>query len=55
VKNAINDVDGYHLYFAETRQVSLAGGAGGSQEKGAKALDMLFCQQALCLSGGRSN
>ena len=37
------------------RQVSLAGGAGGSQETGAKALGLLFCQQALCLSGGTSN
>ena len=33
------------------RQVSLAGGADGSQESGAKALGLLFCQQALCLSG----
>jgi len=32
------------------RQVSLAGGAGGSQETGAKALGLLLCQQALCLS-----
>jgi len=37
------------------RQVSLAGGAGGSHKKGAKALGLLFCQQALCLSGGTSN
>ena len=37
------------------RQVSLAGGAGGSQETGAKALGLLLCQQALCLSGGLSN
>jgi len=37
------------------RQVSLAGAAGGSQETGAKALGLLFCQQALCLSGGMSN
>ena len=37
------------------RQVSLAGGAGGLQESGAKALGLLFCQQALCLSGGTSN
>jgi len=34
------------------RQVSLAGAAGGSNEMGAKALGLLFCQQALCLSGG---
>jgi len=32
------------------RQVSLAGGVGGSKENGAKALGLLFCQQALCLS-----
>lgn len=37
------------------RQVSLAGGAGGSQASGAKALGLLFCQQALCLSGGMSD
>ncbi|MCK9589352.1 MAG: hypothetical protein M0Q93_08325, partial [Terrimicrobiaceae bacterium] len=37
------------------RQVSLAGGAGGSQMSGAKALGLLFCQQALCLSGGISD
>jgi len=37
------------------RQVSLAGAAGGSQESGAKALGLLFCQQALCLSGGMSD
>jgi len=29
------------------RQVSLAGAAGGSQASGAKALGLLFCQQAL--------
>jgi len=33
------------------RQVSLAGGAGGTQTSGVKALGLLFCQQALCLSG----
>ena len=32
------------------RQVSLAGAAGGSHATGAKALGLLFCQQALCLS-----
>jgi hypothetical protein len=37
------------------RQVSLAGGNGESHEKGAKALGLLFCQQALCVSGGTSN
>ncbi|MFZ4779291.1 MAG: hypothetical protein ACOYM3_28335, partial [Terrimicrobiaceae bacterium] len=37
------------------RQVSLAGGAGGSQASGAKEQGLLFCQQALCLSGGTSN
>jgi len=37
------------------RQVSLAGAAGESQASGAKALGLLFCQQALCLSGGMSN
>ena len=37
------------------RQVSLAGAAGGSQRMGAKAHGLLFCQQALCLSGGTSN
>jgi hypothetical protein len=36
-------------------QQSLAGGEGGSQGLGAKALGLLFCQQALCLSGGTSN
>ena len=34
------------------RQVSLAGGMGGSNASGAKALGLLFCQQAMCLSGG---
>jgi hypothetical protein len=29
--------------FCVPRQVSLAGGAGGSQKMGAKALGMLFC------------
>jgi len=44
-------------YFSANvpRQVSLAGGMGGSQEMGAKALGLLFCHQALCLSGGTSN
>ena len=37
------------------RQVSLAGGARGSQRMGVKALGMLFCQHPLCLSGGTSN
>jgi len=37
------------------RQQSLAGGVGGSQGLKAKALGLLFCQQALCLSGGTSN
>ena len=37
------------------RQQSLAGGAGGSHGLGAKALGLLFCQQALCLSDGMSN
>jgi len=32
------------------RQVSLAGGNGGSQESGAKALGLLCFSQALCLS-----
>ena len=32
------------------RQVSLAGGNGGSNASGEKALGLLFCQQALCLS-----
>jgi hypothetical protein len=42
-------------FFANVRrQVSLAGGAGGSQKMGAKALGLLLCQQALCLSGGTS-
>jgi len=30
------------------RQVSLAGEVGRSQKTGAKALGLLFCQQALC-------
>jgi len=40
------------IYFLANvpRQVSLAGGAGGSQGLGAKALGLHFCQQALCLS-----
>ena len=37
------------------RQVSLAGGAGGSQASGAKALGLLCSSQALCRSGGMSN
>jgi len=37
------------------RQVSLAGGAGRSQTTEEKALGLLFCQQALCLSGRTSN
>jgi len=37
------------------RQVSLAGGVGGSQETRAKALGLLCFSQALCLSGGTSN
>jgi len=37
------------------RQVSLAGGAGGSNGSGAKALGLLCCQQALCLSGRMSD
>jgi len=32
------------------RQVSLAGGVGGSQGNGVKALGMLFCQHPLCLN-----
>jgi len=32
------------------RQVSLAGGVGGSQKMGVKALGLLCCQQALCLN-----
>jgi hypothetical protein len=36
------------------RQQSLAGVVGGLQGLGAKALGLLFCQQALCLSGGTS-
>jgi hypothetical protein len=35
------------------RQVSLAGGNGESNASGAKALGLLFCQQALCLSAER--
>ena len=42
--------DGVHFSV-----VSLAGTARGSQASGAKALGLLFCQQALCLSGGTSN
>jgi len=41
---------GYFSLPNVPRQVSLAGAAGGSQETGAKALGLLFCQQALCLS-----
>jgi hypothetical protein len=36
------------------RQVSLAGGVGGSDTWGVKELGLLFCKQALCLSGGTS-
>ena len=44
-----------HIFSANVpRQVSLAGGVRGSQRMGAKALGLLFCQQALCLSGGMS-
>jgi hypothetical protein len=43
------------FFFNVPRQQSLAGGAGGSQGLGAKALGLLFCQQALCLSGETSN
>ena len=32
------------------RQVSLAGGAAGSQKMGVKAHGMLFCQHPLCLN-----
>jgi len=32
------------------RQVSLAGGTGGSQKLGVKELGLLCCQQALCLN-----
>ena len=40
-----------HMFLANVpRQVSLAGAADGSQAWGAKALGLLFCQQALCLS-----
>jgi len=48
--------DGWFILSANVpRQVSLAGGAGGSNASGVKALGLLFCQQALCLSGGTSN
>ena len=47
--------DGWFILSANVpRQVSLAGGAGGSNASGVKALGLLFCQQALCLSGGMS-
>jgi len=32
------------------RQVSMAGGEGESHAMGAKALGLLFCQQALCVN-----
>ena len=45
-----------HIFLANVpRQVSLAGGSSGSNASGAKALGLLFCPQALCLSGGTSN
>jgi hypothetical protein len=45
-----------HIILANVpRQQSLAGEAGGSQGLTAKALGLLFCQQALCLSGGTSD
>jgi hypothetical protein len=37
------------------RQVSLAGAVGGSQASGAKAIGLLLCQQAVCLSGETTN
>ena len=51
------DLAGEAFYFMPNvpRQVSLAGAAGGSHETGAKALGLIFCQQALCLSGGTLN
>ena len=41
-----------NLYFLANvrRQVSLAGGNGGSQRMGVKALGMLCCQHPLCLN-----
>jgi len=39
-----------YLFPNVPRQVSLAGGAGEPKTLGAKALGLLFCQQALCLS-----
>ena len=39
------------LFWANVRrQVSLAGGEGGSQKMGVKALGMLCCQHPLCLN-----
>jgi len=43
------------IFSAVPRQVSLAGAPGGSHTSGAKALGLLFYQQALCLSGEMSN
>ena len=37
------------------RQVSLAGGEGGSQSSGVKALGMLFCKHPLCLNAKSRN
>jgi len=40
-----------HIFLANVpRQVSLAGGVGGSHGKVVKALGMLFCQHPLCLN-----
>ena len=41
---------GFILFANVRRQVSLAGGAGGSQKMGVKALGMLCCQHPLCLN-----
>jgi hypothetical protein len=39
------------IFFANVRrQISLAGGEGGSQKLGVKALGLLCCEQALCLN-----
>jgi hypothetical protein len=52
----VTSFQGRHIFLPNVpRQQSLAGGAGGSDGLIAKALDLLFCQQALCLSGGTSN
>ena len=47
---ALHQAEGDVCFANVRRQVSLAGGEGGSQKLGVKALGMLFCQHPLCLN-----